>query len=369
MTPGPRRSAHPPAVRGLARERARPAPARRRLPGDPRRRRRHPVDRRGDARRRPTTSSPSTAGAGWTRCSPTAPPRSRRSPATGSTSPTELRLLEVAYAARQARARSTSVPDVARRPRGRARVPRPARRHRGVRPEPHRGAAAGRRGAGPRALRATCSASAACSGRPEPRGSCRPRRARAGARGCTPTSWPRPAARSSRRSSGALSADHLAAPSRRGHRRARRARPTATSPSVATLLPATTWFLMHDEPRARRAGSSTRGVPVALATDFNPGHLADAEPAARDDGRLPRAEAHARRRRSPPSTINAAHAVGIGDEVGSIEPGGRRDLAIWRVPDAPARSRTGRPRTSSAPSSSAAASSLERGRAGSTPLR
>ena len=39
---------------------------------------------------------------------------------------------------------------------------------------------------------------------------------------------------------------------------------------VATLLPATTWFLMHDEfAPARRF--IERGIPVALATDFNPG--------------------------------------------------------------------------------------------------
>jgi imidazolonepropionase len=31
-------------------------------------------------------------------------------------------------------------------------------------------------------------------------------------------------------------------------------------------------------------------------------------------------------------TINAAHAVGLGDEVGSIEDGKAADLVVWQVP-------------------------------------
>jgi imidazolonepropionase len=31
-------------------------------------------------------------------------------------------------------------------------------------------------------------------------------------------------------------------------------------------------------------------------------------------------------------TINAAHAVGLGDEVGSLESGKAADLVIWNVP-------------------------------------
>ena len=81
------RPAHAPAVRRVARAGARPAPARRRLSRDPRRRRRDPVDRRDDARRDPRGARGATAAAGSTRCSRTGSRRSRRSPATASTSP------------------------------------------------------------------------------------------------------------------------------------------------------------------------------------------------------------------------------------------------------------------------------------------
>jgi imidazolonepropionase len=30
-------------------------------------------------------------------------------------------------------------------------------------------------------------------------------------------------------------------------------------------------------------------------------------------------------------TINAAHAVGVADQVGSIEPGKQADLVVWRA--------------------------------------
>ena len=130
---------------------------------------------------------------------------------------------------------------------------------------------------------------------------------------------------------GAASADHLAAPSDEGV--AALARVAGTDrPVVATLLPATTWFLMADHfAPARRLIEA--GVPVALGTDFNPGTSPNANlplvmSVACLELKLSPAEALAA------VTINAAHALGLGDEVGSIELGKQADLVVWRVPHA-----------------------------------
>jgi imidazolonepropionase len=98
---------------------------------------------------------------------------------------------------------------------------------------------------------------------------------------------------------------------------------------VATLLPATTWFLMTDEAAPARRFIDA-GVPVALGTDFNPGtsptpSLPLVTTVACLEMRLSPAEALAA------VTINAAHAVGVADEVGSLEPGKLADLVIWRA--------------------------------------
>ncbi len=129
---------------------------------------------------------------------------------------------------------------------------------------------------------------------------------------------------------GALSADHLATPSEAGIDALAEAAGTE-QPVVATLLPATTWFLMHDEFAPART-LIERGIPVALATDFNPGtsptpSLPHVMTVACLELRLTPSEALAA------VTINAAHALGAGDEIGSIEAGKAADLVIWRVPN------------------------------------
>ncbi len=128
---------------------------------------------------------------------------------------------------------------------------------------------------------------------------------------------------------GALSADHLAAPSEAGIDALAEVATTAR-PVVAVLLPATTWFLMKTAVAPARTFIE-RGIPVALGTDFNPGTSPTASlPLAMTIGclslKLTPAEALVA------VTVNAAHALGIGDIVGSIEPDKQADLVVWRVP-------------------------------------
>lgn len=128
---------------------------------------------------------------------------------------------------------------------------------------------------------------------------------------------------------GALSADHLAVPSQAGID-ALAAAAAAGRPVVAVVLPATTWFLMHED-RAPARTFIERGIPVALATDFNPGtsptpSLPFVMTVAVLELRMTPSEALAA------TTINAAAALGVADEVGSIETGRQADLAVWSVP-------------------------------------
>ena len=128
---------------------------------------------------------------------------------------------------------------------------------------------------------------------------------------------------------GAVSADHLAAASPAGITALARAAAEGR-PVVATLLPATTWFLMKPNHAPAREFID-RGIPVAIGTDFNPGTSPTAS--------LPLAMTAAclELKMTPDEvlaavTINAANAIGLGDEVGSLEAGKAADLVIWNVP-------------------------------------
>jgi imidazolonepropionase len=128
---------------------------------------------------------------------------------------------------------------------------------------------------------------------------------------------------------GCLSADHLAAPSDEGVA-ALAAAAAADHPVVATLLPATSWFMgKHHFAPARRFIDA--GIPVALATDLNPGTSPTVSlplvmsVACLEMGLTP-AEALAA------VTVNAAGSLGIGDRLGSLEPGMQADLVVWDVP-------------------------------------
>jgi imidazolonepropionase len=128
---------------------------------------------------------------------------------------------------------------------------------------------------------------------------------------------------------GCVSADHLAAPSDEGVAALALAAKSG-SPIVATLLPATSWFLgAHHFAPARRFIDA--GIPVALATDLNPGtsptlSLTLVMSIACLEMGLTPSEALAA------VTINAAHSLGLGAEIGSIERGKQADMVIWAVP-------------------------------------
>lgn len=101
--------------------------------------------------------------------------------------------------------------------------------------------------------------------------------------------------------------------------------------TVATLVPGANYFLgLKTYPDARRLIDS--GVPVALATDYNPGtsptfSMPMAMSLACTHMKMSPAEAMAA------ATINGAWALGLADRKGSIESGKDADFAVFDVSD------------------------------------
>jgi len=101
--------------------------------------------------------------------------------------------------------------------------------------------------------------------------------------------------------------------------------------TVATLVPGANYFLgMKDYPNARRLIDAR--VPVALATDYNPGtsptvSMPMAMSLACTHMKMSPAEAVAA------ATVNGAWALRVADHKGSIEPGKDADFAIFDVSD------------------------------------
>jgi len=98
---------------------------------------------------------------------------------------------------------------------------------------------------------------------------------------------------------------------------------------VAVLLPGVSFFLNHGYAPARTLIDA--GVPVALATDFNPGScMSFSMPlmmtiACTHMNMTPEEAITA-------STLNGAAAVGLSDKVGSIEVGKQADIILYDVP-------------------------------------
>ena len=105
----------------------------------------------------------------------------------------------------------------------------------------------------------------------------------------------------------------------------------ARANTVATLVPGVNYFLcLPSYPPARRLIDA--GVPVALATDYNPG----SSPTTSMPFVLSLACTHMRM--SPAeaisaATINGAHALLLGDRKGTIEPGKDGDLVAFQGTD------------------------------------
>jgi imidazolonepropionase len=123
---------------------------------------------------------------------------------------------------------------------------------------------------------------------------------------------------------GAVSADHLCYATEPDLERMKEAG------VVAVLLPGTSFLLRHkDDAPARKMIEI--GLPVALATDFNPGTC----PVSSMPVMI--GLACLRMKLSPAealcaATINAAWAVGRGAEVGSLEAGKQADFVVLNVP-------------------------------------
>ena len=100
---------------------------------------------------------------------------------------------------------------------------------------------------------------------------------------------------------------------------------------IADLLPGTPFYLMLDTYAPARKMLDA-GVPVALATDFNPNtspteSLQIIMNLASIEMRMTAKEVLAG------VTINAAYSIHRGDSVGSLEPGKLADIVIWDAPD------------------------------------
>lgn len=124
---------------------------------------------------------------------------------------------------------------------------------------------------------------------------------------------------------GAVSADHLDRVSEEG------IEALAEAGVVAVLLPGVPLYLLSRR-QAPAARLQAAGVPLAVATDFNPGTCPV------DSMGVVLALACLLLRLSPEAALvaatrNAAHAVGRGNRVGTLEAGKQADLLLYEVDD------------------------------------
>lgn len=124
---------------------------------------------------------------------------------------------------------------------------------------------------------------------------------------------------------GAVSADHLL------HASARGIKAMGEAGVVAVLLPGT-FFTLRSQARPDVTTMLAENVPIALATDFNPGTCPTESMqiiltlAWQSLGLNPSQALAA-------STINAAHAIGVAATTGSLEVGKLADFVIYEAPN------------------------------------
>ncbi len=119
---------------------------------------------------------------------------------------------------------------------------------------------------------------------------------------------------------GALSCDHLSETGEDGIRALR------DGGVIAVMLPATSFYLK--KPYGNFRGMIDAGVPVAVATDMNPGSspnlsLPFAMTAGCLYGQITPSEM------LTAATINGAAAIGMAEKLGTLEPGKQADLVVW----------------------------------------
>ena len=121
---------------------------------------------------------------------------------------------------------------------------------------------------------------------------------------------------------GAVSAEHLIATDESG------IAALSAGGVTACLLPQTSLYLGKHFARAREM--IAQNVAIALASDFNPGSCPSL------NLQLSANLAYLRYRMTPEETLsaltlNAACAIGLGEQLGSIEPGKQADLTLWNA--------------------------------------
>jgi len=122
----------------------------------------------------------------------------------------------------------------------------------------------------------------------------------------------------------AISAEHLIHASNEG------IEDMAKAQVIAVLLPATSFYLGESFARARTM--IEKGIPVALASDFNPGSCPT------ESLQLVINLACLKYKMTPEEvltgvTLNAAAAINRADSIGSLEVGKQADIVIWKALD------------------------------------